>query len=120
MKKALQTYWNQRPLLCIMIGGAFFRLLAVLFSKGYGMHDDHFLVIEAAQSWVDGADYNNWLPTITKSVTTPSGHSLLYPGLHYLLFKLLQFLGMYEPQSKMYVVRFIHAAFSMTIVYFGY
>ena len=24
------------------------------------MHDDHFLVIEAAQSWVDGYDYKGW------------------------------------------------------------
>ena len=38
------------------------RLIAVIFSQGYGMHDDHFLIIEASSSWVAGYDYNNWLP----------------------------------------------------------
>src|ERR1700682_5706740 len=100
----LKKYWEEKPLLCILASGSFFRLLAILFSKGYGMHDDHFLVIEAAQSWVDGHDYNYWLPTITKTVVHPTGHSLLYPGVHYLLFKLLQLFGMYDPQLKMYMV----------------
>ena len=83
------------------------------------MHDDHFLVIEAAQSWVDGADYNDWLPSSSKT-NKPSGHSLLYPGLHFILFKVLQFIGMEDPQNKMYIVRFLHAAWSMIIVYLGY
>ena len=38
------------------------------------MHDDHFLVIEAAQSWVDGEDYNKWLPKNRKD-GAPTGHS---------------------------------------------
>lgn len=38
------------------------RLIAAIFSQGYGMHDDHFLVVEASGSWVEGADYNRWLP----------------------------------------------------------
>jgi hypothetical protein len=116
----IRKYWNQKPLQFILVASAFFRLLAVIFSKGYGMHDDHFLVIEAAQSWVDGHDYNYWLPTITKTVTKPTGHSLLYPGLHYLFFRILQSLGIYDPQIKMYFVRLIHAAWSMITVYFGY
>src|SRR5690349_5637900 len=115
-----RRYWEEKPLTVIILASAFFRLLAVLFSKGYAFHDDHFLVIEAAQSWVDGYDYNNWLPTITKTVTHPSGHSLLYPGMHYLLFKFLQLIGIFDPQIKMYVARFLHAAFSMITVYFGY
>src|SRR3954469_22024674 len=101
----IAKYWKEKPLTLILLVAAFFRLLAVIFSKGYGMHDDHFLVIEAAQSWVDGHDYNYWLPTITKTVTKPTGHSLLYPGLHYLFFRALQFSGIYDPQFKMYFVR---------------
>jgi len=117
---ALRKLWDEKPLILILFSAAFFRLLAVFFSKGYGMHDDHFLVIEAAQSWVDGQDYNDWLPTITKTVTEPTGHSLLYPGAHYLLFHFLQFLGIHDPQGKMIVVRFLHAAWSMLVVYFGF
>ena len=118
--KTLYKYWEEKALSLILIFAAIFRLIAVVFSKGYGMHDDHFLVIEASQSWVDGADYNNWLPSPTNKLIQPSGHSLLYPGLHYLLFSFLQFFGMDNPQSKMYIVRFLHAAWSMIIVYLGY
>ncbi len=81
------------------------------------MHDDHFLIIEAAQSWVDGADYNNWLPANSDK---PSGHSFFYVGLHYIFFRFLEILGITEPQTKMYLVRFIHAVYSLSIVYFSY
>lgn len=115
----IKDLWLKKPLFCILSVAGFFRLIAVIFSKGYGMHDDHFLVIEASQSWVDGYDYNHWLPMLSGNVT-PSGHNLLYPGLHYFLFYILQFLGVDNPQTKMYIVRFIHAAWSMLTVYFGY
>lgn len=104
----------------ILLAAGFFRMLAVLFSKGYGMHDDHFLVIEAAQSWVDGRDYNYWIPALSPQVTEPTGHSLLYPGLHYFLFRILEGFGLFDPQGKMYVVRLLHALLSMTIVVMGY
>jgi hypothetical protein len=119
MNPLLKKYWETKPLPLILFLAAFLRLLSVLFSKGFGMHDDHFLVIESSQSWADGSDYNNWLPMFSKGVT-PSGHSLLYPGLHYFLFKFLQFIGIYDAQVKMYFVRFIHAAYSLITVYFGY
>jgi len=120
IKNIITNYWQEKPLLSILIASGFFRLLAVLFSKGFGMFDDHFLVIEAAQSWVDGTDYNDWIPGITKTVTHPSGHPLLYPGLHYLFFRFLQAIGIFDPQIKMYIVRFLLAVYSMSIVYFGY
>lgn len=90
-----------------------------MFSTGYGMHDDHFLVIEAAQSWIDGFDYNNWLPE--NSVNgEPTGHSFFYVGLHYLFFRLMEILHVYNPELKMFLVRLIHASFSMFTVYFGF
>mgnify|MGYP000730876582 FL=1 len=61
------------------------RLIAVIFSQGYGMHDDHFLIIEASSSWVAGNDYNNWLPW-TEGNTGPDGHSFSYVGLNYIYF----------------------------------
>ncbi len=115
----LQSYYQDHPLRFVLLLGAFVRLIAVIFSKGYGMHDDHFLIIEAAQSWVDGYDYNNWLPQ--NSVEgKPTGHSFFYAGLHYLLFSLTQVLGWIDPQSKMFLVRLIHAAFSLLIISIGF
>jgi hypothetical protein len=99
--------------------GIFFRLLSVIFARGWGMLDDHFLVIEAAQSWVDGYDYNAWLPW-TEGNTGPTGHHLVYPGLNYLIFLFFRWIGLDDPQSKMMVIRFLNAAWSMVTVYVGY
>ncbi len=116
--KTIHHYWEEKPLLLILLAGTFFRLLATIFSKGFGFFDDHFLVIEAAQSWADAHDYNHWLPS--SGATSPSGHSLFYPGLHFLFFKCCHFFHFDDPQGKMYVVRFLHAAFSLVTVYLGY
>ena len=62
VKQSLKQYYNSNPLAAILIAGAFFRLLAVLFAKGFGWIDDQFLIVEIAQSWVDGTDYYKWLP----------------------------------------------------------
>jgi hypothetical protein len=83
------------------------------------MHDDHFLVIEAAQSWVDGFDYNGWLPQ-SSPTGEPTGHSFFYVGLHFIFFYVCKVIGVVDPQVKMLIVRFLHGAWSMLTVYFGY
>lgn len=45
---------------------------------------------------------------------------LFYTGLHYLLFKFLAGIGITDPQAKMYLVRLIHAVWSMLIIFYGY
>ncbi len=110
---------EEKPLLLIMIAALFFRLIAAVFSKGWGMLDDHFIVIESAQSWVDGYDYNDWLPG-SRFNTGPSGHNFFYPGIHFLLFSLFRFTGLEDPQTKMLIVRLIHALFSLVTVWLGY
>ncbi len=115
----IKKTWNERPLSLILILAIFFRLLAVFFSKGFGMHDDHFLVIEASQSWVDGYDYNNWLPGSTHDAS-PSGHSFFYVGFHYLFLYLLKWAGIVDPQVKMLLVRLIHAVYSLITIVLGY
>ncbi|HLG35342.1 MAG TPA: glycosyltransferase family 39 protein [Bacteroidia bacterium] len=118
MLNAIKKLWDEKPLRLVLVIALFLRLIAAVFSKGYGWQDDHYLVIEAAQSWVDGTDYNKWLPA--EGVTTPSGHSFFYPGVHFVLFFLLKQTGITDPQIKMYIVRFVHALFSMLIVFLGY
>ena len=86
MVLTLKKLWDEKPLQVVLFAGLFFRVLAAIFSKGYGMSDDHFLVIEPAQAWVDGFNYNNWLPEKNIQNAPASGHSFFYPGLHYLLF----------------------------------
>ena len=113
MYTRIKYYWQYRPLESIIFIAAIIRLLAAIFSKGYAMSDDHFVVVHTAQRWVDG--YNNWFDT-----DQPSHHSLVYPGLHYIFFYLLKTIGITDPQFKMLLVRLIHAGYSMLIVYYGY
>lgn len=102
----------------IIFGAIAFRLIAVIFSQGYGMHDDHFLIIEASTSWVDGYDYNNWLPW-TEGNKGPDGHSFSYVGLNYIYFLIMKFFGVADPKILMLFNRLIHAALSMIIVVYG-
>jgi hypothetical protein len=115
MKRILEkinSYWDKSPLACVMAVAVLFRFIAVIFAKGYGMHDDHFCVIDIAQRWVEGS--RDWLGNGVH------WRSLVYPGLHYLLFELLQKWGIADPQAKMYVVRFLHGCFSLLTVFYGY
>jgi len=117
--RRIQKIWEEKPLVVILFLAVFFRLLAVIFAKGWGMLDDHFLVIESAQSWVDGGDYNDWLPGSSRN-TGPTGHSFFYPGFHFILFSFFRFIHLEDPQAKMIFVRMLHAAWSIITVYFGY
>lgn len=115
----IKQFWNEKPLQFILIIALTLRLLAAFFSQGYGMHDDHFLVIEASQSWADGTDYNNWLPK-NQVNPKPEGHSFFYVGLHFLIFSFFKALGIADPAFKMLLIRLLHALFSLLVVYYGY
>ncbi|MBK9176895.1 MAG: glycosyltransferase family 39 protein [Flavobacteriales bacterium] len=119
----LAPFWTSPPgnaLRALTVIALVPRLVAVLFSPGYFAHDDHFLIIEAAASWVAGFDYNNWLPWNQGESPTPTGHSFFYVGLHYLLFSALKIVGITEPKTVMLVVRLLHALWSLVVVRVGY
>ncbi len=119
MVDRIRLLWNERPLVVIMGLAIVFRLLAAIFAKGWGMFDDHFIVIESAGSWAEGHDYNDWLPG-SPGNHGPTGHNMFYPGLHFLLFTLLNWVGITSPQDKMLIVRMLHATLSLVTVYLGY
>ncbi len=115
----IKKYAHNNPLPFLLIVAIFVRLIGVIFAKGFGMHDDHFLYIEMPQSWVSGSDYNNWLPW-SPGNKGPQGHSFFYPGVNFVIFYLIDFLGIQSPDIKMIIVRFLHAAFSLLVVTLGY
>ncbi|MCX6285664.1 MAG: glycosyltransferase family 39 protein [Bacteroidetes bacterium] len=115
----IRKYWDDQPLILIMALAILFRLLAAIFAKGWGMFDDHYIVIESAQSWVDGHDYNNWLPG-SQGNTGPTGHNLFYPGFNFLFFSLMKLIHIHDPQVKMLFMRLLLAAWSLVIVFYGY
>lgn len=107
----VENYLIRRPVYWIFLITFVVNLPAVFFARGYGMHDDHFGPIE--QPW---AIINN--PEIWQNRTTPHAHSIFYPLLHFLLFKFLYSFGVYDPQSVMLVVRFLHSLYSTLIPIF--
>jgi len=118
----------QRPLLFILILAAILRLVAAIYSEGYLMHDDHFLVVESSASWADGNDYNNWLSWSqektgkfrTGQTPTPHPTNLFYPSLHYLYFIGVDAIGMDNPREQMLILRLIHGFFSLIVVALAY
>lgn len=103
----------------ILFAALVIRIISALFSKGYGMHDDHFVIIETAASWADGIDNSGWLPWSKQSIGIPQGHSFTYVGINFLFFKFWKVLGVNDPQLLMTFNRLAHALFSVLIVYFG-
>ena len=99
----MKKYYQENPLNAILIIAFMVRLVAVIFSQGYGMSDDHFLIVEVAQSWLDGRDDSQWLPGPTNPNAAATGHVLLYTGIHYYIFKILAFIGITEPNTKMLI-----------------
>lgn len=121
--RGLATWWSAPPakaLWVLTLIALVPRLVAAVFSQGYFAHDDHFLIVEAAASWVAGSDYNYWLPWNQGDSPTPTGHSFFYVGLHYLLFSALDALGLRDPKAIMLVVRLLHALWSLLVVRLGY
>lgn len=111
---------NYSNLQLILILSLLVRLISVAFSKGFGFHDDHFLIIESSQSWVDNYDYNNWLPNASDPNRQPSGHPLFYVGFQYIVFSFFKLIGINDPQMKMLFIRLFHALWSLLIVKYGY
>jgi len=121
MRQLINTIPSKYTPLQQIVGlGILFRIIAAIFSKGFGWFDDHFLIVEAAQSWVDGYDYNDWLPSLDAPDREPQGHPLFYVGIHYIFFKLFAAIGIVDPQIKMTLIRLLHALFSVTIITYGY
>lgn len=119
--KNIAKLWTSKPLRVILLIALVLRLLAVIFSQGYGMHDDHFMVIETAQAWVDGTSYQNWLPVAGDDLESkPIGNSFTYVGMHYLLLEAFEAIGIMNAHSKMLVIRLLHALFSLLVVNYAY
>lgn len=116
----VSAFIKNHPLRSMLLVAFVLRLFSAIFSEGYGMHDDHFLIVESSASWVDGFDYNNWLPWSPGNHGIPEGHSFSYVGINYLFFEATDMLGIVDPKTQMLLNRILHALFSLLIVYFGY
>jgi len=107
-----------------LILAAVLRLVSAVFSEGYLMHDDHFLVIEVGASWAAGEDYNAWLPEgqRARGIADPTPHpgNWVYPGVHAGLFWVFHALGLTDPAAAMVLVRILHGLWSLCAVWWGF
>ncbi len=113
MLDRFRKLWDEHPLLSLLLIALVPRLIAAIWSKGFGMHDDHFGPIEQPFIIMH-------YPTYWTGRVVPHGHSIVYPLIHYGLLNFFQFCGVYDPQTKMFLIRLIHAFYSLLIVVFGY
>lgn len=113
MISKLKQIWKEQPMIIIMIIAFVPRLLAAIFSRGYGMHDDHFVFVEMPYRILN--DISLW-----ENREFQQGRSVVYPALHYFLFQLCNIVGLHDPQDKMLLVRLIHSLYSLIAVFFGY
>jgi len=120
MLSVWRAWAAKKPLIALTLLALLPRLVAAIFSGGYFAHDDHFLIIESAASWVQAPRYSTWLPWNQGDDPTPSGHSFFYVGLHYLLFSALKVIGLTDPKAQMIVIRLLHAVWSVVVVRTGY
>lgn len=121
----IKTFWKEKPLKTILILAIVTRLVAAVFSGGYGFHDDHFLVFEVSQCWIDDTEWYHWLPSDQESLNPgeepkPEGHSLIYPGIHYVIFSITDALGFDSPVGKAFLMRLLHALLSLITIVVGY
>ncbi|MBK9184111.1 MAG: DUF2079 domain-containing protein [Ignavibacteria bacterium] len=86
-----------------IIVGLVLRLLAAVFSPGYAMHDDHFVIEDGPYQWFL-ADHGGWF---NRDVVP--GHSVVYPGILYGILSACIGIGITDPQTQMLVMRILHA-----------
>jgi len=91
-----------RVRIAIVIGLAL-RLIAAIFSQGYAMHDDHFVIEDGPMRWLL-VDYGGWF-----SRSVPPGHSVVYPSILFAIISSCVGIGITDPQQQMLVVRVLHA-----------
>jgi hypothetical protein len=119
-KEYISIQLDKKPLQTIIIIALVTRLVAAIFSQGYGMHDDHFIAIEEPWSWTQGEDYDGWLPGTKGADSEPSIYSFFYPGINYILFEGMHAVGIDNPKFKMLIIRLLLGLFSLLTVFYGY
>lgn len=100
----LPLQWPSIPT-SVLIGIAL-RIVAAVFSQGYAMHDDHFVIEDGPWQWFL-PNSGGWFAR-----DTPPGHSVVYPAILYSILWLCSLVGVADPQSQMLVMRLIHAGFA--------
>jgi len=112
---------KKHPLLTCMIVALLLRLCSVVFSKGFMANDDHFETVQVAYNGIQNGlldDQGHWKWNAMKA--SEVGRAPLYTLFNYSTMKTLEWLGVYNLEPMMYVVRLLHALLSLLIVWYGF
>ncbi len=109
--------YQQNPIMLLLCIAFIPRLLAVFFAKGYAMSDDHFTLQDVSWHWFL-PNWGNWF--YNDGTGDPPGHSIAYPFINHCLMRFSVLIGMEKPQEFMLVIRFVHALYSLIVVYASY
>jgi hypothetical protein len=105
----LNSQINKISLKWIIGALIFFRILSIIFSKGYAFSDDHFETVALADEYL-----------IRKIEHWKTGEiylfNLLYPYMHAFVMKLAILIGLNDPQNQMLLVRFLHAILNIIMI----
>lgn len=112
MKDKLLNIRKKHPLSVVLLIALFFKVIAMVFSKGYGFENEYFFYVETPNAWLDNIDYDGY--------SMPQGISLLYVTINYLIFGSFKLFGIHNPQWLMFFSRLIHGLLSLTVITLGY
>lgn len=112
MKDKLLNIRKKHPLSVVLLIALLFKVIAMVFSKGYGFENEYFFYVETPNAWLDNIDYDGY--------SMPQGISLLYLTINYLIFGFFKLFGIHNPQWLMFFSRLIHGVFSLTVITLGY
>ncbi|MGN0033367.1 MAG: ArnT family glycosyltransferase [Candidatus Limimorpha sp.] len=112
MTSHLRKITDKHPVTVVLLAALIVRVAAAIFSKGFGFDIEHFTYVEMTNAWLDNIQYPYY--------DSPSGISLFYISIHYLIFGFFKLLGVHDPQWLMFFSRLIHGVFSLLVISLGY
>ena len=114
-------YIVEKKTLLFCIWTAFlFRMLALFFSRGIAFGYEHYVYLENAQQLISGQTTLSEFLYSGDNTFIQHGYSLLYLGINWLVLFLGEFFGIFDPRSKMFIIRLVHALSSLLAVYYCY
>lgn len=110
---------KDNPLATVMITAIVFRLLAVIFSKGYLYTDDHYETVSVAYQWLKNGLFNadGYLTWGGREDSSMIARCPLYTLFLYGIMKIQFLFGIESLNNLMYGIRAVHSLLSLISVY---
>ncbi|MCR5455415.1 MAG: hypothetical protein K6F33_10550, partial [Bacteroidales bacterium] len=95
-------------------------MIAVIFAQGVAFGYDHYVYIENAQNIVSGDTSLSKLILSSETSFGSKGYSYIYLLLTTATFYVCEFFNMFDPRSKMFIIKLFHGLISLLTIYYSY